>query len=108
LEIPLFKAPIVNEEISDAAIRQAPGLVFRNVDGLYYVTNPNRHEVAVINHAAFCVLELSDGQPFEEVCRLFREGQTRAGGESTPAIHLAAEDVRRCLADLKAAKLIDY
>ncbi len=98
----------MNEGISDAAIRQAPGLVFRNVDGLYYITNPNRHEVAVINHAAFCVLELSDGQPVEELCRLFREGQTRAGGESTPAIHLAAEDVRRCLADLKAANLIDY
>lgn len=49
-------------------IKQLSNLTYREIDGLYYVTNPIRREVVVFNDLAFRILQLADKRTVEVVC----------------------------------------
>ena len=90
-------------------IKQTSGLVFRKVDDLYYVTNPHRHEIAVLNESAFHILEKAHDLTVEKLCELFSHRQGKGGengGDQTMALDSA--DVLHCLDSLKSANLISY
>ncbi len=49
-------------------IKQISDLVYREIDNKYYITNTQRHEVVVLNEAAFRILELAHEKTVEEIC----------------------------------------
>jgi len=56
-------------------VKQAPNLVYRVIDGKYYVTNPIRHEIVILNRPGFYLLQVADGCSIKHLClRLFENG----------------------------------
>ncbi|MDJ0762343.1 MAG: hypothetical protein QNJ97_05085 [Myxococcota bacterium] len=94
---------------SETIIKQTSGLVFRKVDNFYYVTNPHRRQVAVLNGSAFRVLELAENRSVNDLCQMLCSVKD-SSSESTevPTALLDRGDVIECLQALDTANLIQF
>jgi hypothetical protein len=75
-------------------------LTFRVVNGRYYVTNPSRREVVVMNQPAFQTLQLSHGKTKDELHKILRK--------SPGTSQIQREEMLRCLEEFRTLHLINY
>lgn len=81
-------------------IKQPSNLTYREVDGLYYITNIVRHEVVVLNESAFKILQLSNQRTIEEVLDLTSDNEQN--------MKFNRDETLMFLESLRSAGLIDY
>ena len=56
-------------ETDDVSVSQPEDLTYREIDGQYYVTNPNRHSITILDKHAFGVLQACQSRTVSEVIR---------------------------------------
>lgn len=88
-------------------ITQLSNLTYREIDGLYYVTNPVRREVVVLNDSAFRILQLADKKTVEDVCDL---ASTTSGndGKNSQEMGINREDTVMFLESVRTLGLIEF
>ena len=94
---------------SVSVVMQTPGLVFRRIDDLYYVTNPHKRQIVVLNVSAFRILELVNKRSVEDLCRILCSdgGVSGADSEALP-FSFDNDDILKCLRSLNEASLISF
>ena len=71
----------MSDDEKECWLSQPPDLVYRAVDGRYFVTNPGRREVVVLNRAGFAVLELCHQRTIKSL-----RSMLEAGGDDAFAV----------------------
>lgn len=94
--------------IANAKVRQAANLIYRVVDGKYYVTNPERRELVVLNEAGFKILQAAHDCTVHEVYMRCCEADTTQSASRSAVRNLSREEVLTYLGRLREVLLIYF
>ena len=88
-------------------IKQTPNLTYRAIDGCYYVVNPLRREVVVLNESAFRILELAHDCTLDKLCAVLSQTIHNSTFLISSNDTFDREEIIMCLQSLKEASLIE-
>jgi len=94
--------------IANAKVRQAANLTYRVVDGKYYVTNPERRELVVLNEDGFKILQAAHDFTVQEIYMRCCEVDTTESAPRSAARSLSRDDILTFLGRLREVSLIDF
>lgn len=84
-------------------IQQLPNLTYTTIENLYYITNPIRREVIVLNKTAFLILQTAHEITIEDLCDVIS-----VKNDDVTFQNISREDILSYLESLKNLELIEY